>query len=471
MSNRYLSSVAFVALLAGTGTAFSQSNAPAPDSVLLETIEVRSGQTGRVGVPTFVQQERRFIRRPGAETVISTEDRDPSTVNSIRTLFEATPGIYVTDRTPGSEGFISIRGSDIASSGPRGGRGVRAYIDGIPLGRNDAGLTAAFLNPNPAQYIEIYRGGSSLRYGSLSTGGAFNIVSKTGRSNPGSMVSIGGGSYGNFTTTLEHGGAKGAWDWFVQGSGYHNTGYQRHTRDITGRFDANIGYRPSENFETRFYLSTGSNNVELAQTVPLNQLRQLGRIGGTLNIKSDTDRNFHYTRLANKTTMRFDNTTVELGGYYLWSKLDHLPTPFSGIVDYTWNDFGVFGRVEHKTSLLNRPTEIVAGTRLNYTGGDFKQWTWANSGQDKGRLSRAWDFKGWLWENYGEAAVEVAPKLRSSWVARPSTSSATRRMSMPGAPLRRSTIRTCRMARSRVALRANTRNSICNTNLSTRRSA
>lgn len=410
LSNRYPISVAWFALMAGLSAAQAQ-NAGA-DSVLLETIEVRSGQAGRVGVPTFVRQERRFIRRPGAETVISTEQRDPGTLNNIRTLFETTPGIYTTDRTPGSDGFISIRGSDIASNGPRGGRGVRAYIDGIPLGRNDAGLTAAFLNPNPAQYIEIYRGGSSLRYGSLSTGGAFNIVSKTGRSHPGSMVSIGGGSYGNFTTTLEHGQSKGAWDWFVQGSGYHNTGYQRHTRDMTGRFDSNLGYRPNENFETRFYLSAGSNNTELAQTVRLDQLRQQGRAGGTLNIKPDTDRNFHYARLANKTTMRFDSTTVEFGSHYLWSKLDHIPSPFAGLIDYAWNDFGVFGRIEHKTSILDKPTEIVFGSRLNYTSGDFKQWTWANFGQDKGRLSRAWDYKGWLLENYGETAVEVAPKLR-----------------------------------------------------------
>jgi iron complex outermembrane receptor protein len=227
------------------------------------------------------------------------------------------------------------------------------------------------------------------------------------------MVSVGGGSNGNLNTVVEHGASSGAWDYFVQGSGYMDSGYQKHTREENLRMDANIGYRPNDNFETRFYGAIGSNNVELATTVPLNLLRIQGKDAGILNRKADTDRNFHYGRLANKTTMRFDNTTVEVGGYYLYSLLDHLPTPFSGIVDYTWNDYGVFGRLEHKTNVLNKPTEIVAGTRLNYTGGDFKQWTWGNNGKERVRTSREWDFKGWVWESHGEAAIELAPKFRA----------------------------------------------------------
>lgn len=408
--NRFLfTSTALVALLAAPALAQDAEN----QSVLLETINVDSSSKARpVGVPTFAQQERRFLRRPGAETVIDMLDKDPGTVGSPRAAFAFSPGVYTTDRSSGNEGLISIRGSDIASSGPRGGRGVRAYIDGIPLGRNDAGLTAAFLNPNPAQYIEVYRGGSALRYGSLSTGGAFNVVSKTGLSSPGTGLTFIGGSFGSAQTVLEHGGSKGEWDWFFQGSGYHHKGQQQHTRELTGRFDANIGYRPNADFESRFFLSAGTNNVELAQTVRLDQLKTQGKLAGALALKSDQDRNFHYTRLANKTTMRFDNTTLELGGYYLFSHLDHLPTPYSGMVDYKWNDFGAFARVEHKNTVFSMPAEFVAGTRLNYTKGDFKQFQWANSGQEHGRLSRAWDFNGWLWENYGESAIEVAKGLK-----------------------------------------------------------
>lgn len=408
--NRFLlTSTALAALLAAPAFAQDQGS----PSVLLETINVdSSSKTRPVGVPTFAQQERRFLRRPGAETVIDMLDKDPGMSTNPRAPFAFSPGVYTTDRAQGTEGLISIRGSDIASSGPRGGRGVRAYIDGIPLGRNDAGLTAAFLNPNPAQYIEVYRGGSALRFGSLSTGGAFNIVSKTGLSSPGTGISFGGGSYKSLQTMIEHGGSSGEWDWFVQGSGHRIIGQQQHTRDFTGRFDANIGYRPSADFESRFFFTTGSNNVELAQTVPLSLLKTQGQLAGALALKSDQDRNFHYARLANKTTMRFGDTTVETGGYYLWSMLDHLPTPFSGMVDYTWNDFGAFARVEHKNTVFSMPAEFVAGTRINYTKGDFKQFQWANAGQDHGRLTRAWDYNGWLWENYGESAIEVAKGFR-----------------------------------------------------------
>lgn len=426
MSNRFHSSVsalapvaslasaASLALLASASPALAQSNAPAPDSVLLETIDVRSSEgRPRLGVPTFAQQERRFIRRPGAETVVSVREQDPGTRGNIRSVLDLTPGVFAPERTAGSQNLISIRGSDIASNGPRNGRGVRAYIDGIPIGRTDAGVTNAFLDPLSADYIEIYRGGSSLRFGSLSTGGAINIVSKTGRTAPGSSITVSGGSYGNFQTQIENGGVKDAFDWHIQTNAFHNTGWQQHTREFNGRGSANFGYKPNEDFENRTYIAVGSTNQELSATVPLNQLHTpRARLSDTFTQRSDTDANFQYQRFANKTTMRFDKTSVELGFYALNTAFDHLPTPFSGFTDNHWRDYGASLRVEHKNTFFGLPTEIVGGARLNKTDGDFKRWRWTNGGRTKGVQVGDWDFNSILAETYGEASVEVLPKVR-----------------------------------------------------------
>ncbi len=362
--------------------------------------------------PSFEVQEYRFQRRPGAESVVSVTAQDPGPRGNIREVLNETPGVFIPPRTAGSEGLISMRGSDISASGPRTGRGIRVYVDNVSFGRTDAGLTNAFFDPLIAEYIEVYRGASSLRFGALATGGALNIVSKTGLTSPGTTVGVTGGSQGFLQSYIETGGQKDAFDWFAQVSKFDYEGFQDHTDEDNLRFNGNIGWRPTKDFETRTYLSLGDTNLDLARTVPLNRLEQLQKDAGALNLKADTDRNFDYLRLANKSVLRTEDTSYELGIYHLHTTLDHLPTPFAGIVDHTWRDWGASLRVEHKTEIAGLPTEIVAGVRINYTDGDFLRFQWTNGGKSKGTKILDWDFESWLLEGYGEAAVEIFPKFR-----------------------------------------------------------
>jgi iron complex outermembrane receptor protein len=362
--------------------------------------------------PSFEVQEYRFLRRPGAETVVSVTAQDPGPRGNIREVLNETPGVFIPPRTAGSEGLISIRGSDISAAGPRTGRGVRVYVDNVSFGRTDAGLTNAFFDPLIADYIEVYRGASSLRFGALATGGAINIVSKTGLTSPGTTIGVTGGSQGFLQSYVETGGQKDAFDWFAQISKFDYEGFQEHTEEDNLRFNTNVGWRPTKEFETRTYVSLGDTNIDLAQPIPLNRLEELRKEAGLLNLRADTDRNFDYLRLSNKSLLRTEDTAYELGFYYLQTTLDHLPTPFAGIVDHTWRDWGASLRVEHTTELAGLPTEIVGGVRVNYTDGDFLRFQWKDGGKSKGTKFLDWDFESWLIEGYGEAAVEIFPKFR-----------------------------------------------------------
>lgn len=403
-----------MALMVGATAAAAQTTSnPIPGTVLLETIDVDTqGAQGSNNPPSFAAQAYRFMRRPGAETVVSVTEQDPGVRGNLRSVLNEVPGVYIPERNAGTEGLISIRGTDIAGNGPRSGRGIRTYIDGVPLGRTDAGITNAFLDPLPADYIEVYRGANSLRYGTISTGGAFNIVSKTGLNFTGTQVGTTVGTNRYMHSFIENGGTAGSFDWFIHQSYFFNDGFQEHTREQNTRFNANVGWRPTKNVESRTYVAFGRADVDLANTVPLNRLEALGRSADALALRSDTDRNFDYARLANRTTFRFDNSSIEVAAYYLNTVLDHLPTPFSGIVDHTWLDYGASVRLEHKTSLFSLPTEIVAGARVNYTDGDFLRWRWTNNGKSKGLKVGDWDFASWLVEGYGETAVEVLPRVK-----------------------------------------------------------
>lgn len=419
------------------------------ETVLLETITVttparptppgttRAGRTGQSRSPqvaeppptvavdsaapavaSFEAQQARFARRPGAESVVSVVRQDPGRKSNLRDVLQLTPGVYMSDRGENSQGTISIRGSDISQTGPRSGRGVRGYIDGIPLGRVESGISLPILDISAADYLEIYRGANSLRFGALATGGALNLVSKTGLTAPGARVSGYIGSYGVKQGQLEYGGAKDRLDYYFQTNAYRNDGYEFHSANDTLRFSGNVGWRPTDNIENRTSVAIGSTRQELPTSVPLNQIYTFRRTGydpTNASFPYDTRANFDYQRFTNKTVIRNDTTSLEITPYYLHTAFDHLPSPRAGIVDVNWSDYGVSTRLEHRTELIGLPTELVAGYRPTYETARYKSYQWANGsgGTVKSRLVNNDEFQSWLHEAYGEAAIELRPQLRA----------------------------------------------------------
>jgi len=362
--------------------------------------------------PAVDAQQERFVRRSGAELVVPVANQEPQRLANPGDVLSSLPGVFVTERGAGSSAFISIRGSDIGTDGSRNGRGIRAYLDGFPLGRTEAGLTNQLIDISTVDYLEVYRGGNSLRYGAIATGGALNFVSKTGRSAPGSALTVVGGSFGYIETQLEHGGSQGAYDWYLQGNWLNNEGYVNHTEEKNYRFSGNIGWRPNADVESRTFFAVGETNMNMGDSVRLDQLEDQPRGAASWATYYNAWLDFDYQRIANRTTIRDGDTTYELGAYFLNTALDHLPVPMAGIIDYGWKDAGVSGRVEHKTSLAGLPTELVAGMRIGYTAGDFDRFRHVNEGQDKGQQLYDWDFSSWLIESYAESAVEVLPRVR-----------------------------------------------------------
>ena len=402
---------AMAACLLGAGDLRAETG-PA-GTVLLETIEVEAPRGGRergegANPPTFSVQQERFIRRPGAETVVSTTQPQPGRKADLADILTGTPGVHLSD----NGNFISMRGSDIATEGSRNGRGIRAYLDGFPLGRTEAGFTGPLLDLPATDYVEVYRGGNSLRYGAIATGGALNFVSRTGRSAPGNAISVMGGSFGTLQTQIEHGGARDNLDWYFQGNLFRSDGFRQHTGEQNYRFSGNIGWRPSEDVESRTFFAAGRTDRDLAEPIPLNRLQAQRQVAPPNSYLFNERLDFTYQRLANRTVIRRDNTTYELGAYVLNTALDHLPSPFAGIIAYGWREAGVSGRVEHRTTLAGLPAEIVGGVRAGYTAGDFNRFQHGNAGTTRTRQIYAWGFGSWLVEGYGEGAVEVAPGLR-----------------------------------------------------------
>lgn len=297
--------------IAQAGAGVSASTGP-EQHVLLETLSVSGDASGTsIGVTTFESQKERFLRRPGAEVVVTVKDAEPGRRTNLNDTLIRTPGVFVTERGAGSNGFISIRGSDIAAEGSRNGRGIRGYIDGIPLGRTDAGLTSALIDPLATEYVEVYRGANSLRYGSIATGGALNFVSKTGLTAPWNAVTISGGSFGNLLTQAETGGQDENVDWYLQGNIFNNQGFQDHTRERNFRFSGNVGVQLAPNIESRTFFAAGHLLQDLAEPLPLNTLRTQRRTAPPNSYLFNERLNLDYQRIANRNQPLYEHRLTQ----------------------------------------------------------------------------------------------------------------------------------------------------------------
>jgi outer membrane receptor protein involved in Fe transport len=311
LQSTLLSGAAVMLTAAGVYGQAAQSDTNADNTVLLETITVTAphGRPPAPAIttpadpgppaeasfnpPSFEAQQRRFERRPGAETVVSVTERDLGRMTNVGDVFQQTPGVFVAE----GGSFISMRGSDIANEGSRNGRGIRAYLDGFPLGRTEAGFTNGLIDPLATDYAEVYRGGSSLRYGAMATGGALNFVSKTGRTAPGTGLSVFGGSFGTFQTQIENGGVKGPFDWYLQGNLFKKDGYQIHTGENNYRFSGNVGWNITPNIESRTFFAIGKTKLDMGDSVPLDQLesQRRGAVGWATQYNARLD--FDYQRI------------------------------------------------------------------------------------------------------------------------------------------------------------------------------
>jgi iron complex outermembrane receptor protein len=390
-----------------SGVIWAQSGSTPVDTITV----IAERQDG--DVPRFSEQFARFLRRPGAETVVNLQDLATQRLVNLGDALAGTPGVYAATRDQGTGGLFSIRGSDIATAGPRNGRGIRAYVDGVPLGRTEAGLTTALIDLLGAQYIEVYRGPNSLRFGAIASGGALNIVSKTGSSFQGTGLRLQTGSFGFWQGSVEQGWQADALDVYVNASGDTADGFREQAQSGSGRINANLGWRVSDKVFTRSYLSAGFSHQELADALPLDGIAERRREAGPIGSVYDQDINFDYLRLANRTSVDLsDSRQLQLDGYFLATRLDHLPSPFAGLIDNEWLEGGLGLRWTETRSIAGLDVELVAGVRVNYTDGDFARYQHRDAGRTKGDLVSDQAFEALLIESYGETAWLLTDTLR-----------------------------------------------------------
>lgn len=172
----------------------------------------------------------------GTVQVIDSDKIERSSAKSVTDLLAENAVGFFSEWTP-AQTSLNIRGA--ATDGQ--GKDFRSQVLVLINGRRAGTANLSKLSTADIERIEVVRGPASVIYGSQNMGGVINIILKTGRTAPGTLMEGSGGSWGLVQGKAQTGGVYDAVDWYLGTSAgrrgdYHagrgggtmdNTGWQR----------------------------------------------------------------------------------------------------------------------------------------------------------------------------------------------------------------------------------------------------
>jgi iron complex outermembrane receptor protein len=180
-------------------------------------------------------------KNPAATTVVETPvlRSMPRTIG-IDEVLKLVPGVKVDNQADGERVHLSIRGEGILTE--RGTRGIKTLVDGIPL-NDPSGYVSDFYDVDWASVhrVEVLRGPAAAFYGSGSSGGILNILTRDGGTDPISgRAELVRGAYGMKKGLAGIGGTTGLMNYNITGSMLSGDGYRDqsayHADNARGKF-------------------------------------------------------------------------------------------------------------------------------------------------------------------------------------------------------------------------------------------
>lgn len=213
-----------------------------------ETDSIKGGKIEEV-VITGVVNQRSKIKSSVSVSSISAVQVEQSAPRSTAEIFRTIPGIR--SESSGGEGNanITVRGVPISSGGSKY---LQIQEDGLPvLLYGDIAFATSDIftrfDRNVAR-VEAIRGGSASTLSSNSPGGIINFISKTGKTEGGSMATSFGLDYNDFRTDIEYGSKIGEGLYFHAG-GFYRTGEGVRDAGFTANNGGQVKFNLTKEFE------------------------------------------------------------------------------------------------------------------------------------------------------------------------------------------------------------------------------
>ena len=210
-------------------------------------------------------------------------------------------------------------------------------------------------------------------------------------------------------------------DYFLTVNTYGQQGYRDNSKQSADRVTGNVGYRISDNVETRFYAGYVSNDSQLPSTLTKDELQNSPKKSKINNFgvnQGINQRNVDIWRIANKTTFQWEKTQLELGAFYSYKDLFHpiidlgafsAFAPTLGVIDQKTDDYGLYAKLNHQGKLFGLDNDLIIGASPTYGKTDDKRFR--NENASRGALTNSFDLTAYNYETYAENRLHLTPEM------------------------------------------------------------
>ncbi len=397
--------VAVAGVLAVVAASWAQAHEMDDPPVQLETIRVVAPGQASLTVPSLPEVKQKMRQVPGGANVIDSESYATGRASTLQDALGYSPGVFVQPRFGAEEARLSIRGSGIQRTFHM--RGIKLLQDGSRLNLADGGADFQAIEPLAARYIEVYRGGNALQYGSTTLGGAINYVTPTGYDAERFRARGEAGSFGYNRLMLSSGGVHGSLDYFASVSRYSQDGFRDWSEQENWRMFSNVGYRITPDLETRFYLTYTKTDSQLPGNLTKAQLRSDPTQANANSLMGRQKRDFDLIRVANRTVFKLGNSQqLEFSGFYSHKDLWH---PIYQVLAQPTNDYGLGLRYINEIPVAGYRNRFVLGFEPSW--GDVSDNRFINVSGRAGARTAKFDQHASSYVVYGEDQFYLLPEL------------------------------------------------------------
>jgi len=258
------------------------------------------------------QDQKRLQKVAGNTAVVDNRQVEQGRAANAEDVLALQPGVFAQGTSGTAANKISIRGSGLNTFYQGYVLGTKFLFDGLPI-TGPGGTQEDFLDMQAVDHTEVLYGANAYQYAALSLGGAINMVSKTGRTDPGNYARFEIGSYGYRKQQLSTGGVVGDSDYYINVLHNERDGYQDHASNEGRGLAANFGHVFSPKLETRLFVKYREEQLINGNTLTRQQLKHDPRS----NVAPTGRRKDGTTFIGNKTTYTFDDgNQLEVGATY-----------------------------------------------------------------------------------------------------------------------------------------------------------
>lgn len=346
--------------------------------------------TGKVLSPVVVtatRTEQDSFDLPMAIDKVDKKDIEGKPQMVLSESLSRIPGITAQSRTQmAQDPQISSRGFGARSS--FGVRGLRVYVDGIPLSMPDGIGTPGSIDLNAVSGIEVMRGPFSAMYGN-SSGGVIQLLTDTPAESPQVEGDFMAGSFQTYKESVRASGIKNGVDYLVSYSDYTSDGYRTQSGNRKQMTTAKLGVKISDDTKLTTLINwfdqdakdpggmvrTGTSTSEpgaLTQNAYYNpSSATYGAINGKTRVsRSNTQVGFNLEKVLDANNLL---NVIAYGGKR--DNLQYLALGNSGNVSgrassIARNFYGTDIRMTNKGELMARPYSVSFGINVGYMNDD-----------------------------------------------------------------------------------------------------